>query len=158
MTKVKASRLIEAPHNQIWTILSDYGSVHKYNPFVERTISDAKPGMCQVGDTRRCEMYGGNAFVEEEVVSIDAGRAITLQITSSTMPFHNAIGRIEAIAVSQEQTRVNIALDYGAKGGPLIGFVMKPAMKFMLKKVLKSLEHHLKTGQPIGKNGRLVTV
>ena len=156
MTTVRSAKQIQSPHERVWPLIEDFANVHRINPFIKSSSATSLPGTCAVGDTRRCEFYNGKSFVEEEVVDIDDGRSITIKIIAGTMPFKEAVATIEAIPVSKSQTRLTMTMDFKAKGGPIVGLLMKPMMFIMLGKLLKSVDRHLQTGQIIGKNGRLV--
>ena len=76
------------------------------------------------------------------------------------MPLRNARAKFFIEPMNDVITTVGLRMAVEPKVGPLGGLMakvmMKPMLSKMFGKVLKSLEVHIRSGQKVGENGRLV--
>jgi hypothetical protein len=121
---------------------------------VERSpvLSTNRTGL---GAARRVELYDGSSVVEE-VTSLDEGRAVTVSMSEFSMPLSRGAATFEVEADGDERTLVTMTMDYKMKYGPLGWFLnvvmMRPIMGKLLASILSGLDHHLVTGEHIGRN------
>lgn len=154
MSQISVEKLVDAPIDQIWSILADFGGIHRFHPAVERSpiVNGVASG---VGAQRTCHFYDGTS-VTEEVRAQAEGASMQVAIIEGSLPLDDILADISVEAVGAK-TRVRFDFDYEPRFGP-VGKLMNAAMirpKFrkLLGQVLDSLEIHAKTGQLIGKDG-----
>ena len=108
------------------------------------------------GAIRRCNFYDGTSVVEE-ITTVEQGRAFEVVLSDFSMPLKSATARMDVTLAGPVDCDVTLEMEFQAKGGILgdiMGAVMmRPMMRGMFKKVLAGLEHHVRTGEWIGKNG-----
>ncbi len=157
MTTVATTKEIAAPASSIWSVLADFGGVHRYHPRVAKSplLSDENSG---VGAKRRCEFYDDTSIVEE-VTSWDEGRGFTVELSEISMPLKNVTARIGVEERGADRAAVTIEMTYTPKFGP-VGWLMdrmmiRRMMPKMFASVLRGLEDHVRTGQEIGEDGIL---
>jgi len=154
MSQLSSKATVHAPLARVWETLADVGTIAQWHPGVERSpvLSTNRTGL---GATRRVELYDGTSAVEE-VTSLDEGRAVTVSMSDFTMPLSRGAATFEVEADGDGRTLVTMTMDYEMKYGPL-GWLMnvvmmRPIMGKLLASVLSGLDHHLVTGEHIGKN------
>ncbi|MEZ4361955.1 MAG: SRPBCC family protein [Kofleriaceae bacterium] len=155
MSTLTRARVIPAPSSKVWAVLRDFAGVHRWHPKVETSplLSDNNEGL---GATRVCHFYDGTS-VKERVVEYREGESMKIELSEFSMPLHRASATLTVRATSTKMTEVTMQMDYDVKFGPL-GWIMsslmiQPMMGKMFEKVLGSLEHHLVTGELIGRDG-----
>ena len=156
MTTASFTHPIPAPAKDVWPALAAYESVHHYHPLVER-VSMSSEQQRGIGASRTCHMYDGTA-VDEVVVDWQEGQGYKVELSNFSMPLKSATATLQVRSTGERSSEVSIVMDFVVKGGPF-GWVMgqllmKPMMRRMFGKVLRSLEHHVLTGDLIGKDGQ----
>lgn len=158
MTVVSKTMTVNLPADKVWTILSDFGGLHKFHPKVKNSplLTEDGPGL---NCTRRCEFYDGSSVVER-VTHWDEGKGFTMEMSDFSMPILTATARMEVTPVSQSKSDVTILMDFVPKFGPIgvimANVMMRPFMKSVFAQVIKGLEWHGQTGQLVGEdNGHL---
>lgn len=159
MTTVKATRTINASSSKIWTVLSDFSNVQVFHPLVEHVdqLSEADRGL---GAKRRCNMYNGSSAVEE-IIEWKEGQSATIAVTDAPMPVLNATATMRVNKVDSHHSEVYMEMSYTPKWG-IFGkifdiLMLRMGMRHVFNKVLKSLQHHVETGELIGKNGKPIS-
>jgi len=143
---------INAPIQKVWQVIDDFGGVYKYHPVVEKSpmLSENATGL---GAKRRCEFYD-NTSVVEEITEYKPGEYLKVEVSEFSMPLKSMTGIMRIKSVDNTTTAVTIELDFVVKGGilgELMGvLMMRPMMKGMMLKVLKSLEYHVISGKQVG--------
>ncbi len=157
MSSITITRTVEAPLNQVWSILADFGGVYRFHPYVESSplIAGQASGL---GATRQCNFYDGNQVVEK-VVGFEAERSMKIDIIEGSMPLACAQAVLEVEALDASRTRVTATMNYEPKYGPLGWLMDRMMMRRMFKRlfgdVLAGLETHANTGALIGEGGRV---
>ena len=160
MTTLQRSHLIAAPLQHVWAVISDVGGVHRFHPKVDRSplTSALREGL---GAGRVCHFYDGTS-VREEVTAYEEQRLITFRLSEFSMPLDHAEATIMLKAVDDSTTEVSFVMTYDVKYGPLGGvmnsLMMKPMMTKMFAQVLEGLDHHVVTGDLIGRDGVRIPV
>lgn len=157
MAQFEIRRVIHAPKKAVWDKLSDVGNVSIFHPMVEKS-SLIGGGKCGLGAKRVCNFYNGKGYVEEEVTGWNEGQSLSIAIRKGTMPLKTAVVHFDLREVTANSTSLTMAVVFEVKWG-LLGLMITPMMKIMMKKmlggVLDGLETHLKTGRHIGLDGKL---
>ncbi len=154
MSTITKSVTINAPTSRIWDAIKDVGYVHNWHPVVEASpvLSDNASGL---GASRRCEMYDGSSVVET-VTELTEGRRVVLELSDFSLPLNNASASITLDPVDDGTTRVTMEMNYEVKYGPagwlMDQMMMKRMMGSLFLKVLGGLDHHVRTGEYVGKD------
>ena len=118
MTQLMSSVYIDATPDHVWSIISDFGNVYRYNPSVPTSHStgDDAGGL---GATRHCDLAPFGSL-EEKIVEFEEGSHLVVDIfeTEKVPPFEHSIARL-TIEPEGDGTRFRGKLDYQLKGGLL---------------------------------------
>lgn len=159
MTEISASIRIDAPKDEVWAVMADFGGIWQFNPSVNKSYSltEANHG---VGAERRCELTLAGASVDERIVEwSDAGSmAVEIYAGKKMPPIKNVIGRLEV----REDGAGSVAsgtMTYDTKFGP-IGWAMdKLIVSKQFEKaftgIFAGLKHHVETGEAVERGVKL---
>ncbi len=157
MPTEKFTLRIDAPSSKIWAVLSDFTNIHLFHPNVQDVdqLSEVDRG---VGAARRCNFYGGDSAVEKITAWDDERRSFTCTVTEIAAPLKDITSSMWVEEIDPHRSDVHIEMKYTPKWG-IVGkilnvLVLHFALQSVFKKVLTGLQTHLKTGKPIGKNGK----
>jgi len=160
MHTVREHRTIDAPIEDVWNALDDFGNVYKFNSHVadSRRINDTARG---TGAKRQCDLYSGGSIREEVVESVPGRRQVVDVFDTGPFPLERNIATFDLEAVDDDRTRVSLEMSFVPKYGP-IGWVMahvvmKRRFRMLVGDLLDGLDQHLRTGQLVGEGGTLVT-
>ncbi len=155
MTIVSSALTINAPAEQAWNVIADYGNVYRFHPSVKFSslVSSVERG---VGARRRCDFYD-KTIVVEEVTEWSEGEGFVVELSGGTMPFEHAHVQLKVRPIEEDSTLVTYKMEYKVKYG-LVGRIMdaliiRRKMSNMFINVLKGMEYHVITGDTLGKNG-----
>jgi hypothetical protein len=147
MSSFTSTITINAPVDEVWAVLADIGSIHRWNPGV--VSSYVTTGSAEgVGSGRHCDL-GGKNYLKEEVVEWGAGKGLTMRIVDTNLPFKAADIRF-TLRPDRGATVVDVSPDYVLKFG-LLGraldwvYVRNSYMKGM-EALLSGLKHHVEGG------------
>jgi uncharacterized membrane protein len=148
---VTSSTNIDAPADQVWSVLADLGSIYKWNPGVAKshTTSELTQGE---GATRHCDLDDKN-YLEERAFDWREGESFKIDVFESSMPLESNIVTFQ-IAPDADRTNVTVTVDYKLKYGP-IGVIMDMLFaKRMLQNgfddMMAGLKYHVETGELVG--------
>ena len=156
MTAVSTDHTMPASADRVWVALAAFETIDTFHPLVERvTMSSQQPR--GLGAIRTCHFYDGTS-VDEKVLRWREGEGYEVELSNFSMPLKRAKARIEVHPDGADRSVVRFSMEYTVKWGPL-GWVMgqvmmKPMMRGMFAKVLRGLEHHVRTGENVGKDWR----
>ena len=160
MSNLQQNHIINAPLPQVWNVIKDFGGVHKFHPKVESSplLSDNNEGL---GAARVCHFYDGTS-VKEEVKAYRDGEMLRVELSEFSLPLNRAFAEISVRERGPNKTEVTFAMDYDVKFGPL-GAVMnsmmlRPMMTKMFAQILEGLDHHVITGELVGRDGERIPV
>lgn len=150
------STRIDAPRRRVWEVLSDIGSIYRWNPGVKasRATSEAPGGE---NATRHCDLQrsGGKSvgYLEERAVDWREGEGYKILITESNLPLKTAAVSFE-LADEGDGTRVIVGPRYELKGGVLGSVVDRLVGRRQYRKgmqqLLAGLKHYIETGEQVG--------
>ncbi len=149
-----ASRIINATPAQTWALIGDVTSIDRWHPSVKTVdlLSEKSTGLHAA---RRCNFYDGTS-VREEVVELDEGRRVRLQLSEFSVPMKQLEAEITVSSTDDGKTKATFALNYRVKWsvfGRLLGAtVMRRELRKMAGKVLAGLDHHATTGELVSKD------
>ena len=155
MSKLNQTHVIDAPLEQVWNVVKDFGGVHRFHPKVETSplLSQNNEGL---GAARVCNFYDGTS-VKEEVVEYREGELLRVKLSDFSMPLQRAEAVISVRALGPDRTEVEFGMEYEMKFGPLgavmNGIMLRPMMGKMFTQVLEGLDHHVVTGELVGRDG-----
>ncbi len=139
----------------VWTHFADFSGVARFHPFVETAdqLSEQNEG---VGARRKCNFYDGNSVVEK-IIEWEQGRRMNVELSEMSMPMKRATVEFIVVPHGDHESDIAITMNFTPKFG-LVGammgaMMMKPMMRKMLTQVLSGLEHHVRTGETIGRGG-----
>ncbi len=159
-TTITKSIVINAPREDVWRVLADFGGVQNYSPGVSEShcTSDRKQG---IGATRHCS-FVPRGSVEERIIEWRDGQSYKIEIYQGegVPPFEYAYGTLSAEPEGDgNRTRATMRLEYRLKMN-VIGTLMDRLMvrsKFSktVDHVLAGLKHHVETGEVITSPGAI---
>ncbi|MCI0832705.1 MAG: SRPBCC family protein [Chloroflexi bacterium] len=139
---------IEAPKERVWEVLSDLGSIYKWNPGITHsyTTSEAATGENAM---RQCDLPGGG-FLRERAFNWSEGEGFTIEIYETSLPMKESFVDFRATAEG-EATVVKLKMDYKLKFGPVgvlmdAVFVGRQARNGMAE-LLGGLKEYVETGK-----------
>lgn len=152
MSAFTVTRELHHPVEEVWALLDDFGSVHRWSAGVKSSpINEGTPDR-GVGSERNCLLYDGN-HLQERVVESVAQRRLAIEVFDTSMPLNRAAGLFELAPTSSGGTQISMTFDYDIKFG-IIGKAMDALMvrRSMIKSLtglLAALDEHLATGNAI---------
>jgi carbon monoxide dehydrogenase subunit G len=159
MPTATAHRKIDAPLEDVWSALDDFGNVYTFHPHVasSHSLDDVARG---TGVRRQCDLYSGGSIREEVVNSVPGRRQVVDIFDTGPFPLEKNVATFELESVGGDRTRVEIEMSfvpaYGPVGWVMAHVVMKRRFRSLMTDILENLERHLQTGHLIGENGTLV--
>lgn len=154
MTRFSTSTRIEAPVEKTWEVLSDIGSIYKWNPGVAHSYSTSEESFGE-GATRHCDIKSGpiSGYLEERAFDWNEGKSFKIDIYESSLPLKSNIVEF-TVSADGDGARVTVTPEYSLKFGP-IGAIMDALMfRRQLKKgmdgLLAGLKYHVETGKEVG--------
>ena len=148
MGSVATSVRIDAPKDRVWGVLSDLGSIYKWNPGIAHsfTTSDAARGDNAM---RQCDLPDGG-FLRERAFNWSEGEGFTIEVYETSLPLKESFVDFRATPEG-EATVVNLKMDYKLKFGPVgllldAAFAGRPARKGMAE-LLAGLKDYVETGK-----------
>ncbi|MEM7112136.1 MAG: SRPBCC family protein [Chloroflexota bacterium] len=155
MTTITTSRTIHAPASKVWEVIADYHNADVYHPLlasVER-LNEIDQG---VGASRQCNLYNNSSIVET-VTEWENGRSFTVE-TNEQPIFGKTRGKMSIKPIDAHSSKITVTTTYTPKWG-LIGKALDSLLLRMIvnqavKRVLNGLQHHIETGEAIGKGGK----
>ncbi len=139
---------IDAPKERVWEVLSDLGSIYKWNPGIahSHTTSDAATGDNAM---RQCDLPDGG-FLRERAFNWSEGEGFTIEVYETSLPLKESFVDFRATPEG-EATVVNLKMDYKLKFGPVgalmdVAFAGRQARSGMAE-LLSGLKDYVETGK-----------
>ncbi|MDJ0752807.1 MAG: SRPBCC family protein [Ardenticatenaceae bacterium] len=161
MTDLTRKIWIDAPKEEVWATLADFGNIYQWNPNVTKSYLTTTQGE-GTGTQRHCDLTLAGASVEERIVEWHDGEAMGIEIFDGqkTPPWRNAVATIK-IREENGGTEVTGIFSYDMKFGP-IGTLMnsmmvKPQFGKAWGELFAGLKFYLETGQKAAHKSELPT-
>ncbi len=155
MADITVTRETTAPVSDVWAILDDFGGIHRFSAGVERSPINPGTPSSGVGSERNCVLYDGNNLQERVTASVE-GKKLDIEIFQTSMPIKDASGGFTLAPTPSGGTQITMRMQYTVKFGPLgmlmDAVMMKRMMTGSLDRLLAALDHHVVTGEEIGKD------
>jgi len=151
---------VNAPSNQVWDALADFGNVSRLSPNIIKSYktSDQTGGL---GATRHCDFAAMGAQVEERIVEWNEGESMKIDIyESKNMPMITGMKAEFTLNSEGETTIVTGVFEYsmsGVLGNLLNNISMKKMNEKAWVKFLAGIKHHIESGENVEKNTKLDT-
>jgi carbon monoxide dehydrogenase subunit G len=149
---------INAPKQEVWDALADFGNVQSMSPNVAKSYltSEVPNG---IGATRHCDFTAMSAEVEEKIVGWEEGKSITIDITESkNMPMITAMSAHFELDEQDGKVMVTGTFQYGmtnALGDLMNSLAMKNMNEKSWVKFIAGIKHHVETGVDVDKTTAL---
>jgi uncharacterized protein YndB with AHSA1/START domain len=154
MQQASFTRRINASPDRVWPLVSDVRAIAHWH-FNVATVDLLTRDATGLGAARRCNFHDGSS-VREEVVGLQEGRLVRLQLSEFSLPMKHIELRFDLVPAGAGATDVTVTLGYVVKFGilgRLLGATaVRRQMRGVLTRLLAGLEHHLATGEDIGKD------
>ena len=126
MHTVSVARRINAPFEDVWSVLDDFGGVANYHPNVATSGIVAGPDT-GVGATRECVFHDGGR-IEEEIVAYASETGYVVDFTDvGDLPLKENVVSIDVETIDDGATSVTMTANFTPKFGP-VGWVMATVM------------------------------
>lgn len=139
---------IDAPKDEVWEVLSDLGSIYKWNPGIAHSFSTSAEA---TGDEaiRQCDLPDGG-FLRERAFNWSEGEGFTIEVYETSLPLKESFVDFRAMR-DGEATVVKLKMDYKLKFGPLgalldAAFAGRQARNGMTD-LLAGLKDYVETGK-----------
>jgi carbon monoxide dehydrogenase subunit G len=150
---------IDAPTDQVWAALADFGNVANYSPGVvsSHSTSEESTGL---GATRHCSLALFGASVEERIVGWNEEELLAIDIyETSRFPVVKNAGATFTLETVGEGTILEGVIDYDLKYGPLGSVMHSMSIQKQSDRswrlFLAGIKQHVETGQTIDKDTRV---
>lgn len=101
------SMILNAPIDQIWSIVRKFDGVSKWNPAVAKATMETGDG-CSVGNVRRLEIVDGTTFRETLLELSDNDCFYTYDILESPLPVRNYISTHRFVPITHSDCTLGI--------------------------------------------------
>jgi uncharacterized membrane protein len=141
---------INAPADKVWNVLSDLGSIYKWNPGISHSHSTSDEPSGE-NATRQCDLPNGG-FLRERAFNWRDGEGYTIDVYETTLPLKK--NHVDfRLADHGDSTVVALMTDYELKYGPIgalmdVLFARRQVRKGM-DDLLAGLKHHIETGETV---------
>lgn len=141
------SRRTSVPIKQVWEILGDFGTEHRWTKTLLHCERDTQ--QVSVGTSRNCTLAKplmGRTRVREELIEFTPGKALAYKLDGSAGPFRTAASRWATHVDAEGRTVITVEGRFTPKNGfvrVLVWPVVKPFVGRVTRKVLGELESFL---------------
>lgn len=161
MSKVQASVHIDAPTEEVWPVLADFGQIADFNPSVKESYLTAEQPS-GTGATRHCALTVAGASIEERIVAWHDGESYTVEIyDAKRVPVISNMHATLSVVDDGDGTRVTMVMDYDTKYGPLGSLLDRVGIRAQNTKavtlLLAGLKHYVETGEKVDSGVRVDT-
>ncbi len=154
MAQFSTDIIINATREEVWSVLSDIGTIAQWNPGVKESYgtSEQPDGP---GATRFCDL-GGKNYLNEEVVQWKFCEKLTMRVVDSNMPFESADihftledanGPTKVGTTKVNKTQVTVTpeyrLKYGVVGQLMDRFYVRNSYENGMKNLLRGLKEYV---------------
>ena len=155
MSQIEINRIIKQDPAKIWSILSDFGGIHRFHSKVERSpiTNGLNSGL---GAKRQYVLYDGST-VDEVVSGYREREWLEVTITKAPMPLYDIVVAFHISETPEGHALVAVQVDYTPKFGTfgklMNAVVIRKKFTLLFEELLDGLSLHAATGVVIGKGG-----
>ncbi len=148
MTEINKRVLINAPREQVWQVIADFGGVERWAPTVvkSRCATEVKGGL---GAKRILTTTRGNV-TEEVIVEWNEGHSFTFDIPDGLALVIKTLQETWSVEQSSNGATVVVKMDYQTKHGILSSILdslfVRRELRWILVQNLAGLKYHIETG------------
>ena len=152
MGNFSANIKINAPKERVWEILSDLGSIYKWNPGVSHSYSTSEGGGGE-GATRHCDIKSPlKGYLEERAFDWREGEGFKIDIYDTNFPLKRNVIQFSLHSEGGD-TIVEVSPEYQLKFGVLGAVMDRLAFSRQFRQgiqgLLEGLKYHVETGEEV---------
>lgn len=153
MSKLTREIWIDAPKNEVWAALADFGNIYRFNPSVPSSHSTNELSSGE-GATRHCDFLVEGSSVEERIVEWHEGDRMVVEIYEGvkTPPWENVFADI-AVEEVDGGTLVRGTMSYDMRYGPVGSlmdrFMIQPQFGKAWGGIFAGLKQYIETGEEV---------
>jgi len=119
MVKVYKSAVIPAPIGKVWSVIRDFGGIHKLAAAIaERTDIEGGEPADKVGCVRAIHLKDGGVIRERLIALSDHQHVLTYTILESPLGVHDYVATMHALPVTEDSgTFVEWSAEFGCAQG-----------------------------------------
>jgi hypothetical protein len=145
-------RVTSAPNNQLWHVLGDFGTEHRWTKSLDHCERDTD--IVDAGTIRTCKLpraLMGRTTVREELTKYEPGRVLAYRLEGPAGPFSSAASRWSTSPGSDGGTIVCVVGFFTARNRAaeiLVWPLVRPMLRRLTNRVIAELE-----GFVVGQSG-----
>ena len=147
MATFKKQKIVNATQEEVWSTLSNYGDIYKFNPGVKKSYitSDKNQG---IGATRICELLPVGK-VSETIKEWDENHGFLLKVAplEKLPPIEKFTTHFKIEKLSVNTSRVSVTVNYsmklGVTGKILNKILIQPKLEGSIEDLLSGLKAHI---------------
>jgi len=147
MATITVHRRIQVPSETIWKVISDFGAISKFNPYLKHSELLEGSAECGLGTERQCDMKIGGSYMRERVIDWQEGASYTVDIYESPLPIKNIRTTLRIHPLNVGLCEVYMSSNYeprfGFFGKVLDLLILRWMMRYMFAGMLKGLEKYV---------------
>ena len=152
MSNFSAQIKITAPKEQVWAVLSDLGSIYKWNPGVSHSHSTSESSGGE-GATRHCDIQTPlKGYLEERALDWHEGESFKIDIYDTNFPLKKNVVQF-SLRADGSDTVVEVSPEYQLKFGALGAVMDRLAFNRQFRKgmtgLLTGLKYYVETGEEV---------
>jgi carbon monoxide dehydrogenase subunit G len=159
MTSITREVIIDAPRQQVWDSLSDFGNVYRMGPTIAKShlTSEKTSG---VDTTRHCDFTMMGSSVDERIIGWEEGERLEIGFDNwDNMPGMASMSAEFFLTDEGEDTRMRAIMNYevgmGVVGKMMNSAMMKPMNTKNWDSFVAGIRHHIETGEEVSKETTL---
>lgn len=160
MTTITRHVTIDAPTEQVWSAIADFGAVAVWNPNVKASHLTSSETAGE-GISRECQLLPVGT-VQERVTEWIEGELMSIEIYEfKNVPAMRSANALLSLEPRGDRTMVQVQMTYEVGLGPVGAGMNSVMMKRQFTKavtgLLAGLKHHVETGDHVDRGSKLPT-
>ncbi len=159
MPTYRATVHIDAPSEEVWKAIGDFGNIYKWNPSVSASHLTSGEALGE-GTTRHCGLTVPGASIEERITDWQEGRSYSVEIyQKKRVPFVKNLRATVSVERNGVGSKGRFEFNYDTTAGP-IGrlmdrFVIASQNRKTAELFVSGLKHYVETGEEVAKGVRV---
>ncbi len=155
MSRIEKQIAIDAPAEQVWEVLADFGNVYKWAPAVTHSYSTSESNGGP-NSSRHCDIRGFGS-VDEDILEWAEGKSFRYSATPLG-PIGESVS-LWAVEPRGDGSTVILEFEYGTRfglaGALLNALFMRRKLEKALAKGLDALKQYVEMGETVGSDTQL---